>query len=424
MDDVSQPVDTFEQYRAVCGSVAIDQLYQLAEPLKKINLVHVSSTAMGGGVAEILTKFVPITQGLGINTQWKVIQAPLEFFLCTKKMHNGIQGNKITLSPSELQLYEEVNKINAETLMDTLRDADVVIVHDPQPLAMIQSFPERKGKWIWRCHIDANKPLKSLWKYLSQYIEQYDAVIFSLAEFAHPLSKPMFIIAPSIDPFSEKNIELEKKEIDQVYSLFNFDPHRPLVLQVSRFDRFKDPVGVIEAYRYVKRFNSKVQLVLAGSGASDDPEGEIVLGEVKAAAMNDPDIHILMLPPDAPRTINALQRAADIILQKSTREGFGLTVTEALWKGKPVIGGNTGGIKLQVINNNTGYVVNTPEGAAYRIRYLLQHPDEGIEMGARGKEYVREKFLITRHVREYLSLIYSLLLAESDRIELPTFYRS
>lgn len=416
--------DTLEQYRSVCGSVAIDQLYQLAEPLKKFNVIHVNSTATGGGVAEILAKFLPMTKALGIETEWKVIQGPLEFFIATKHMHNGIQGNKVQPSASQYQLYEEVNKHNAELLKETLENADIVIIHDPQPLAMIKHFPNRKGKWIWRCHIDASKPYKPLWKYLSQYIEYYDAVIFSLEEFAHPLPIPMFIIAPSIDPLSDKNIELEKKEIDLVYDLFNLDANRPMILQVSRFDRFKDPLGVIEAYRYVKKYNSSVQLVLAGSGAPDDPEGEIILNEVKRAANDDPDIHILLLPGDAHRTINALQRAANVILQKSTREGFGLTVTEALWKAKPVIGGNTGGIKLQVIHNKTGYVVNTPEGAAYRIRYLLQHPDEGSEMGMRAKEYVREKFLITRHVREYLSLIYSLLFAESDRIELPRIYKT
>lgn len=408
-----------EQYTKIIGHESIDQLHQLANPLKKLKLIHVSSTALGGGVAEILDKFVPMTQSLGIETEWLILKGSMEFFQCTKLLHNALQGNKLVPSSLQLQLYEETCKQNAETLKEKLENADVVIVHDPQPLPLIRSFPTKKGKWIWRCHIDASKPFRFVWKYLKQFIQQYDAVIFSLAEFAQPLSQPMFIISPSIDPLSEKNIELDKKEIDQVYDLFGLDSKRPILLQVSRYDRFKDPLGVIEAYRYVKKFTPEVQLVIAGGGATDDPEGEIVLKEVQTAAAGDSDIHVLLLPNNAHRTINALQRAANIVLQKSIREGFGLTVTEALWKGKPVIGGNTGGIKLQVINGETGFLVNTPEGAAYRIRYLLQHPDKGDEIGHHGREFVREKFLITRHLKEYLALIYSLLFEDVDRLELP-----
>lgn len=411
--------DIFEAYKKTTSQETIDQLFQLAAPLQNITIVHVNSTKEGGGVAEILVKMVPMTQALGINTQWEVIEGSPEFFQCTKIFHNAIQGLKEYPSSFLLQHYEEINRINAERLHHILNEADVVFIHDPQPLALISHFPNRKGKWIWRCHIDASKPNKNLWKYLCQYIVQYDASIFSLAEFTHLLPHPMFIIPPSIDPLSDKNRDLEKSEIDKVYDLFGLDPLRPLILQVSRFDRFKDPVGVIEAYRYVKKFNEEVQLVLAGGGATDDPEGEIVLNEVRTAALGDPNISVLLLPNDAHRTINALQRIADVVIQKSVREGFGLTVTEALWKAKPVIGGNTGGIKLQVINGQTGFVVNTPEGAAYRIRYLLQHPHERQRLGINGKEYVREKFLLTRQVREYLSLIYSLLSGDMERIELP-----
>lgn len=409
----------FDAYKKCTSQEAIDQLFQLAGPLQKITIVHVNSTAVGGGVAEILTKMVPMTQALGINTRWEIIEGSLELFECTKILHNALQGLKQFPSALQIQHYEEMNLRNAEKLRDILESADVVVIHDPQPLPLIAHFPQRKGKWIWRCHIDASKPNRSVWKYLQQFMSLYDATIFSLAEFAHPLPHPMFIIPPSIDPLTDKNCELEQSEIDRVYDLFGLDPLRPMILQISRFDRFKDPIGVIEAFRYVQKFNAEVQLVLAGGGASDDPEGEIVLNEVKNAAAGDPNIYVVMLPNDAHRTVNALQRAATIVLQKSTKEGFGLTVTEALWKGKAVIGGNTGGIKLQVINGQTGFVVNTPEGAAYRIRYLLQHPNECQRIGTNGKEYVREKFLLTRHVREYLSLIYSLLDGDVDRIELP-----
>jgi trehalose synthase len=411
--------DALEQYKKITGPEKIDQLYQLADPLKKMKLVHVNSTAMGGGVAEILTKLVPMTKALGIDTSWEVIQGTLEFFQCTKGMHNAIQGMKHFLSPTDIKVYEEVNRLNAEKLRDVLESADIVVIHDPQPLALIKHFPNRKGKWIWRCHIDASRPFRPVWKYLRTFIERYDASIFSLAEFTHPLPHPMFVIPPSIDPLSEKNMDLDPKEVEKVYDIFNLDRERPIILQVSRFDRFKDPLGVIEAYRFVKKFNSEMQLVLAGNSASDDPEGDIVLKEVQDAARGDPGIHILLMPGDAPRTINALQRVADIVLQKSIKEGFGLTVTETLWKSKPVIGGNTGGIRMQVIHGETGFVVNTPEGAAYRIRYFLQHPEKSMEMGEKGKEFVREKFLITRQLREYLTLMYSLISSKTDRIELP-----
>lgn len=412
------PLENFQNF---VGPECIEELHQLAHPLRNIKIVHVNSTASGGGVAEILEKFVPLTQALGIESSWEVIQGTMDFFLCTKGMHNAIQGDKYIPSTTHLRVYEDVNRQNAERLRTVLEEADIVFIHDPQPLALISSFPNRKGKWIWRCHIDASKPFRPVWKYLRQYIDQYDATIFSLEEFTHPIPSPMFIIPPSIDPLSEKNIELDAKEIEQVYDLFKLDAARPIILQVSRFDRFKDPLGVIEAFRLVRKFNVEAQLVLAGSYADDDPQGEVILQEVKNAAMDDENIKILLLPSNAHRMINALQRAASIILQKSIKEGFGLTVTEALWKGKPVIGGNAGGIKLQVIQGQTGFVVNTPEGAAYRMRYLLQHPNIGAEMGQKGREYVRENFLITKQLSAHLTLINLLLHNDTDRIELPFF---
>ncbi len=411
--------EILEEYNRIAGQKAMDQLLQLAKPLQNLKIVHVNSTKAGGGVAEILTKMVPLTINLGIsNCHWQTLEGSLDFFHCTKNFHNALQGNKIIPPKSHINIFESTNAENAEKLKPILQDADIVIIHDPQPLALIEHFPERKGKWIWRCHIDASKPFRPVWSYLKSHIEKYDATIFSLAEFCHPLPNPMFVILPSIDPLSEKNIDLSEQEIREKVELFGIDPERPLLLQVSRYDRFKDPLGVIEAYRFVKKFNPSIQLVLAGGGALDDPEGEIVLKEVKLASEDDADIHVLSLPSDAHRTINALQRAALIVMQKSIKEGFGLTVTEGLWKGKPVIGGNVGGIRKQIVNWQTGFLVNTPEGAAYRIRYLLQNRDKILEMGRIGKEYVREKFLITRHLREYLTLIYSLYFKQNDRIEL------
>jgi trehalose synthase len=258
-----------------------------------------------------------------------------------------------------------------------------------------------------------------VWKYLRKFVAGYDASIFSLADFAQPLPHPQYLIPPSIDPLSNKNIDLEEGEISAVASKFNLDRSRPIMLQVSRFDRFKDPLGVIKAYKLTKSFLPNIQLVLAGGSADDDPEGEEVLNEVRVAAQSDPDIHILVLQPDVHRTINALQRIADIVLQKSLREGFGLTVTESLWKGKPVIGGDTGGIRLQVINHQTGFCVNTPEGAALSIRYLLHHPERIAEMGGKAREFVRENYLITRHLKEHLTLMVKLIYNNSsDRIEI------
>ena len=409
---------SLHKYRAIVGQDVIEHLHQLADRLQGIRVVHVNSTRKGGGVAEILHKMVPFMKELGIQASWETITGDHDFFQCTKSMHNAIQGERIDIPESLLRKYEKTNARNAETLAGKLRDADIVFVHDPQPAALLKHLPKRKGKWIWRCHIDANRPFRPVWKYLRDYVDLYDASIFSLAIFAQPLSHPVYLIPPSIDPLHEKNIELTQNEISSTCARFLIDPERPLVLQVSRYDRFKDPLGVIQTYKLAKKFVPSLQLVLAGGGAEDDPEGEIVLSEARAAAVDDPDIHILSLPGDAHRTINALQRAADIVLQKSIKEGFGLTVTEAMWKSKPVIGGDTGGIRIQVVNHHTGFLVNSPEGAALRIRYLLYHRDKLKEMGQKARRFVLENFLITRHLREYLTLMLVLLHGMEERVEL------
>jgi len=412
---MSTLLDTYAQ---VVGEDVVDHLRQLAEPLHGMKMVHVNSTRVGGGVAEILTKLVPLTRELGIDARWEVISGDEEFYQCTKGMHNALQGNPVSIPEPLLRSYEQTNAQNAEQLRGALQDADFAIIHDPQPAALLGHFPERKGKWVWRCHIDASHPYRPVWKYLRKLVAPYDASIFSLAAFAQVLPHPEYIIPPSIDPLSEKNMNLDAHQIDAVYDSFELARDRPLVVQVSRFDRFKDPLGVIAAYRLAKKFVPALQLVLAGGGASDDPEGQVVLDEVRGAAAEDPDIHVLSLPPDAHLTINALQRAADIVIQKSTREGFGLTVTEAMWKGKPVIGGDTGGIRLQVINYHTGFLVSTPEGAALRLRYLLHQRDKITEMGDKAREFVRENFLLTRQLREYLTLMVGLLHSAENRIEL------
>jgi trehalose synthase len=407
-----------ESYAAVTGSDVIRQLQQLAEPLRGKTTVHVNSTRLGGGVAEILDKLVPLSRELGIDTRWEVITGDSDFYQCTKSFHNAIQGNRVHIPEALLNHFLEVNEQNAVQLRPILEEADYVFVHDPQPMALLSYCGKRKGKWIWRCHIDASHPHRRTWRFIDRYIRDYDASIFSLPQFVQKLPHSSYIVPPSIDPLSEKNIDLAQDELDAVRQRFELDPNAPLIAQISRFDRFKDPQGVIEAYKLAKKHIPSLQLVLAGGGASDDPEGEAVLSEVRGAAGDDPNIKILLLPPDAHRTINALQRLADIVLQKSTKEGFGLTVTEALWKGKPVIGGDTGGIRLQVIDFHTGFLVNTPEGASLRIRYLLNQKEKMLEMGLKGKEFVRENFLLTRQLREHLTLLVSLQYGATDRLEL------
>ncbi len=398
----------------------MNALEQLAEPMRGAKVVHVNSTREGGGVAEILHKFLPFQRALGLDAHWEVIEGEGPFYQCTKSFHNALQGERVAISEDQLAAYEETNRRNVDRLAPLLADADFVIMHDPQPAALIHSFPDRKGKWIWRCHIDVSQPHRPVWKYLQKIVSLYDASIFSLPEFAQPLPHPQFLAPPSIDPLSDKNCELTEDEVASELEPLNLDPELPIVLQVSRFDRFKDPVGVIEAARIAGRM-TPLQLVLAGGGANDDPEGEAMLRDVQAAAGGDPNIRILLLPSDAHRTINALQRAATVVMQKSLREGFGLTVTEAMWKGKPVIGGDTGGIRLQVVNHHTGFLVRTPEGAALRTRYLLHNRDRREEMGVTAKNFVHDNFLLPRLVQDHLSIMIRLLKGDEDRIELSAW---
>lgn len=410
-------LEKLDLYRLLLGSEVIDPLLELAGKLKGIKIVHVNSTLEGGGVAEILSKMIPLKKILGLDVDWQIVEGHKDFFRCTKMFHNLLQGQKT--APPDLALlraYEKTNEQNAERLKKVLEDADIVFIHDPQPLALLSHLPNKKGKWIWRCHIDLSAPSMFVWEYLKKYVEQFDASIFSLREFAQKLPHPVYLIPPSIDPLSDKNIDIDTEEVRGIYRQFQIDTKRPTILQVSRFDRFKDPLGVIQSYRLAKATSPDLQLVLAGSGAVDDPEGDLVLEEVHKEAAHDPDIHVLLLPPTSHLIINALQRGADVVLQKSLKEGFGLTVSEALWKSKPVIGGNTGGIRLQVIDQETGFLVKTPEAAATHITYLLRNPPIAQEMGCKGKKLVKEKFLITRHLLDYLTVMASHLLPPDKKV--------
>jgi trehalose synthase len=390
-----------EVYREIAPQGSVEFLLRMAEKIGKKKILHLNSTKLGGGVAEILRSLVPLLESVGLEAQWDVITGNEEFFSTTKAFHNALQGQEQRISPEMLQNYLEINRENAKRLSV---EADFVVIHDPQPAALIESRRNKKGKWVWRCHIDVSQPQRKVWDFLRQFVVKYDAAIFSLPRFAQRLPIPQFLIYPSIDPLSDKNREISPQELDQILSRLKISMEKPILLQVSRFDRFKDPVGVIQAYRLVKKHHD-LQLILAGGGATDDPEGEAVLAEVRQAAQDDPDIRVLLLPPDANLEINALQRVATIVLQKSLREGFGLTVAEAMWKGKPVIGGFTGGITVQLVYGVTGFTVNSVEGTAFRIHYLLDNPEAMARMGQDAREFVRRNFLITRHLGDYLALM-------------------
>jgi len=389
-----------EQYRDVAPPGTVEFLRQLARRVEGKRMLHVNSTRYGGGVAEILHRLVPLMEELGVQARWEVMAGTELFYRTTKSFHNALQGTPQSVTPDMLEAYLECNRDNAKRLN---LEADVTMIHDPQPAALIEARPPG-AKWIWRCHIDISTPQRSIWQFLRSYVVQYDAAICSLPKFAQRLPIPQFLIYPSIDPLSDKNRELAPEEVNRIVEGLGVLQDKPIILQVSRFDRFKDPVGVIEAYRLIRKSHD-CRLVLAGGTATDDPEGVEVLADVQKAAGSDPDIHLLLLPPTASLEINALQQAATIVFQKSTREGFGLTVAEALWKGKPVIGGQTGGIMVQVIPGVTGYTVNSPEGAAFYTKRLLNDPELMAVLGRQAKEYARERFLITRHLQDYLGLM-------------------
>jgi trehalose synthase len=393
-------IEVLQQYRDVAPQGTVELLQQLGRRVEGKHLVHVNSTRYGGGVAEMLHRLLPLFEEVGVGVRWEVMAGSDLFYRTTKSFHNGLQGMRQRITPEMYEAFIECNRDNAKRLN---LDAEFVMIHDPQPAGLIDARPYG-AMWIWRCHIDVSTPQHSVWQFLRPFVVRYDAAVFSLPKFSQRLPIPQFLVYPSIDPFSEKNRELEPDEIDGVLQRLGVPRDKPILLQVSRFDRFKDPVGVVAAYRLVKKSHD-CRLVLAGGAATDDPEGAEVLAEVQEAVGTDPDVHILLLPPTANLEINALQRAASIIYQKSIKEGFGLTVAEALWKGKPVIGGETGGITVQLIQGVTGFTVNSPEGAAFYSKRLLNEPEMMTALGQNGKEYARHRFLITRHLQEYLGLL-------------------
>jgi len=397
-------VADIREYSSIVGQAVIDELFYLGDKLKGKIVQNINSTAVGGGVAEILSRMVPLLKQLGVDARWDVIKGNEKFFTITKKIHNALHGVDIPISLDELLYFQEVNRQNANE-MDLC--GDVMFIHDPQPIVLIERREAIGKKWAWRCHVDFTTPKEGVMAFLKSYIERYDCAVFSAPAFARKLSIPQALISPSIDPLSDKNKELPQETINSVLDQFGIDKMRPIVTQISRFDYLKDPIGVIEVYKRVKR-HIDCQLVLAGGGATDDPEGAKVLEDVRNAAADDPDIHVLLLPPAKDIEINALQRASSVILQKSLKEGFGLTVAEGLWKAKPVIASAVGGIPLQIAHKYSGILTYSIDGTVHYLKQLLNEPEYAKKLGINGREHIKNNFLITRHIRDYLLLFLSL----------------
>jgi trehalose synthase len=397
-DSQAWRLTSVDEYESLIGAETVERILMKAEKLRDLHVVNVNSTYYGGGVAEILSSLTLLMNVAGIRTGWRVIQGRPDFFSVTKKMHNALQGGAINLSDLKRDIYEEVVFENAARMH---LDHDLVIVHDPQPLPLIDHF-RKKAPWVWRCHVDLSNPHRDLWSYLAPFIERYDAVVLSLPEYVQKITPPQRFIMPAINPFSTTNKELSDAEIEDRLSHYEIPTDRPLIVQVSRFDKWKDPQGVIDAFR-IARKEVDATLVLVGNIATDDPEGQEIFESL--CRCNEDRIRVLSVQDSA--LVNALQRRAAVVLQKSIREGFGLTVTEAMWKGTPVIGGKVGGIRHQIEDGVNGFLVDSVDEAAERIVQVLKDPGLRRQLGEKAKETVRERFLMTRLMEDWLDLIAS-----------------
>ncbi len=385
-----------EDYESLLDSSDIDRIYEKAESLQHLHVAHVNSTFYGGGVAELLDDLTLLMNNVGITTGWRVIQGAPDFFSITKKMHNALQGGTINLTELKKEHYENIVYKNATR--NHLDRHNMVVVHDPQPLPLVQHY-HRNGPWIWQCHVDLTSPDPELWRYLQSFIERYDGVVVSLDAYKQSLDTPQRTVTPAIDPFTIKNKELSQAEIDERLAHYDIPRDLPLVVQISRFDRWKDPEGVIEAFKKARR-EIDATLVLLGNVATDDPEGK----EVYESLLEEEEERIIILSKEDTALVNALQRRAAVVLQKSIREGFGLTVTEAMWKGTPVIGGNVGGIRHQIEDGENGFLVDSVDEAAERIVQLLETPELRERLGERARATVRERFLLPHMLENYLDL--------------------
>jgi trehalose synthase len=399
-----------DSFRSAAGDDAVERLRQAAHPLKGARIVQVSSTSFGGGVAELLSTHIALLQDLGIDAEWQLLEGSEEFFTVTKLVHNALQGMPVPWTNAFEETYLDRVRHNAERFEP---DADFVFVHDPQPVAMLTFLEEegrRSGRWVWRCHIDLSQPMEQVWSFYAVHAARYDAAVFTMEEYVRPgLGPRVAVIPPSIDPLSPKNAHLDPEAVNEILAAYGVDPTRPVVSQVSRFDPWKDPIGVIDAFRTAEEEVPEAQLILVGSMAHDDPEAWHFLQLAQEHRGDDADIHILTNLQDVgPVAVNAFQRASDVAVQKSIREGFGLTVSEAMWKERPVIGGNVGGIKLQIEDGVTGYLVDSPEACATRMVELLRDAGLRRRMGRAGRGRVRDRFLTLRELTDYLELLGSL----------------
>lgn len=397
-------IPSLSDYRHVVGRNVIEELYILASHVGDRSIKMVNSTAVGGGVAEMLHRVVPLLNELGVNAKWEVIKGGDDFFDITKAFHNALQGKEGTFQDQVFKTYLAYNEMNGRT-MDF--DEDLIVIHDPQPAALIHWHKRRKNKWVWRCHIDMSHPNQQVWDFLRPSVEQYDAAIFSSPLFSPELSIPQYRFYPAIDPLADKNKELDDAYINGVMEKYGIPRDKPIITQISRYDPWKDPVGVIQAFKMARK-HVDGRLLLVGDKAADDPEAEEILVKVKEAAGDDLQIHIIFLASSIPTEINAFQRASDVILQKSLREGFALTVSEALWKYRPVIGSAVGGIPAQIIHGYTGMLVHSVEGASLQIRRLLSQPELAAKLAENGHRRVGDEFLITKILRRYLLLLLAL----------------
>jgi trehalose synthase len=395
-DAAAPKLVSIADYEPIVGAPTVDRILSKAGQLSDLHVVNVSSTYYGGGVAEILSSMTLLMNAAGIKTGWRIIQGRPDFFSITKKMHNALQGDDINLTELKMQIYEEVAFENAAR---NHIDHDVIIVHDPQPLPLIRHY-RKKTPWIWRCHVDLSRPNAELWSYLAPLVERYDAVVLSLPAYAQKLAAPQRFIAPAINPFSTTNKDLTDEEIAERLTHYNIPTDLPLVVQVSRFDKWKDPQGVIDAFQ-IARKQIDCTLVLVGNVATDDPEGQ----DVFAALCQGVEERIRILSVQDSALVNALQRKAAVVVQKSIKEGFGLTVTEAMWKGAAVIGGRAGGIAYQIEDGVNGFLVNSVEETADRIVTLLKDRSLASRVGQQAKEAVRGRFLMTRLMEDWLDLI-------------------
>ncbi len=394
-------------YTHLVGKPLIEEIRNLAADLQGLKVMHLSATAFGGGVAEILYTLVPLMRDAGIETEWQVMLGREEFYNATKVLHNALQGNPEGLTPEQWQVFAKYNEMNAAEIEGGW---DVIIVHDPQPAAIHQLVPEKARTWIWRCHIDLSTPNPTAIERIVPLVRSYDGALFHLEEYvpAGLDGTPIHIVPPAIDPLSPKNMAFSPDDAAYVCEQFGIDVDRPMLCQVSRFDPWKDPMGVIDAYRRVAEEVPSAQLALVGSMATDDPEGWDFFNQTMAYADGNPDIHIFNnLNNVGAIEVNAFQSQSDVVIQKSTREGFGLTVSEALWKARPFIGGDVGGIPLQVKDGESGYLVSSAEECAQRSVTILQDPDLGKRLGRAGKEQVRRKFLTPRLLRDWLRIFQS-----------------